>query len=86
MCYPLRKTSLTPLSINRRFLLSNLNEDEYGEWSVINKQCLRSVYEKKKCVTNGVLLNELCLLMDGILTTDPSRSDINHSIDFIWYG
>ena len=81
------KTSRTSLSINRRFVLSKLNEDEYGECSVMNKQYLRSVYEnKEKCVANGVLLKELCLLRDGILTTDLSRSDICHLIDFICTG
>ena len=40
-------------------LLSKLNEDEYGKWSVMNKQYLNSVYENKgKCVANDVLLNE----------------------------
>ena len=85
--YLLCKTSLTPVSINRRPLLSKLNENEYGECSVMNKQFLRSVYEnKEKCVANGVLLKELCLLRDGILTTDLSRSDICHLIDFICTG
>ena len=43
-----------------RLLLSKLNEDEYVECSVTNKQYLRSVYEnKEKCVANGVFLNEL---------------------------
>ena len=75
--YSLCKTSQTPVLINRRLLLSKLNEDEYGEYSVMNKQYLRSEYEnKEKCVANGVLLKELCLLRDGILTTDLSRSDI----------
>jgi len=46
----------------------------------MNKQYLRSVYEnKEKCVANGVLLKELCLLRDGILTTDL----ICHLIDFL---
>ena len=68
-------------------MLSKLNEDEYGECSVMNKQYLRSVYEnKEKCVANGILLKELCLLRDGILTTDRSRSDIRHLIDFIFTG
>ena len=68
-------------------MLSKLNEDEYGECSVMNKQYLRSVYEnKEKCVANGVLLKELCLLMDRILTTHLSRSDICHLIDFIFTG
>jgi len=63
------KTSRTPVSINRRLLLSKLNEDECGECSVMNKQYLRNVYEnKEKCVANGVLLKELCLFRDGILT------------------
>ena len=48
---------------------------------------LRSVYEEEeKCVANGVLLKELCLLMDRILTTHLSRSDICHLIDFIFTG
>jgi dTDP-4-amino-4,6-dideoxygalactose transaminase len=85
--YLLCNTSRTPVSINRRLLLSKLNEDEYGECSVMNKQFLRSVYEnKEKCVANGVLLKELCLLMDRILTTHLSRSDICHLIDFIFTG
>ena len=53
--YLLRKTSLTHASINRRLLLSKLNEDEYCECSVMNKQSLRSVYGHK-CVANAVLL------------------------------
>ena len=68
LCYLLCKTSLTTVSINRRLLLSKLNEDEYGN--------------KEKCVANSVLLKELCLLRDGILTTDLSRS----LIDFICTG
>ena len=68
-------------------MLSKLNEDEYGECSVMNKQFLRSVYEnKEKCVANGVLLKELCLLRDGMLTIDLSRSDICDLIDFICTG
>jgi len=87
VCYLLFKTSGTPVSINRRLLLYKLNEDEYGECSVMNKQYLRSVYEnKEKCAANGVLLKELCLLRDGIFTTDLSCSDICHLIDFICTG
>ena len=87
LCYLLCKTPLTPVSINRRLLLSKLNEDECGECSVTNKQYLRSVYgNKEKCVANGGLLKELCLLRDGILTTDLSRSDIGHLNDFICTG
>ena len=68
-------------------MLSKLNKDEYDECSVMNKQYLRSVYEnKEKCAGNGVLLKELCLLRDGILTTDLSRSDICQLTDFIWTG
>jgi len=84
LCYLLFKTSQTPVSINKRLLLSKLNQDEYGECSVMNKQYLISTYEyKEKCVANGVLLKEWCLLRDEILTTDLSRSDICHLIDFI---
>ena len=58
-----------------------LNEHEYGECSVMNKQYLRSVYEnKEKWAANGILLKEVCLLRDGILTTDLSLSDICHLI------
>ena len=78
-------TSPTLVSLNRRPLLSKLNEDEYGECSVMNKQYLRSVYEnKERFLGNVVLPKELCLLRNGILTTDLSRSDIFHLIDFIY--
>jgi len=61
--------------------------DEYGEYSVINKQYLRSVYTNmEKYVASGILLKELCLLRDEILTTGLSRSDICHLIDFICTG
>ena len=76
-----------PVSINNILLLSKLNDEEYGECSVMNKQYFRSVYENKEtCVANGVLLNELCLLRDGILSTDLSRTDIGHLIDCICIG
>ena len=68
-------------------MLSKLNEDDYSECSVINKQYLRSVYEnKEKCVANGVLPKGIVLLRGGILTTDLSCSDICHLIDFICTG
>jgi len=87
LCYFLCKTSGTLVSINRRLLLSKLNEDEYGEYSLMNKQYLRSVYEnKEKCAANVVLPKEMCLLRDGILTTNLSSSDICHLIDFICTG
>jgi hypothetical protein len=47
LCCLLCKTSRTPGSINISLLLSKLNEDEYGECSVMNKQYLRIVYENK---------------------------------------
>jgi len=50
----------------------------------MNKQYIKGVYEnKEKCVANSVLLKELCLLKDGILTTDLTHSNICHLIDFI---
>ena len=79
-CYQVCKTSQT----NRKLLLSKLNEGEHDECSMMHKQYLRSVYgNKEKCVANGALLKEMCLLRDGRLTTDQNSSDIFHLIDFI---
>jgi len=87
LCYLLCKTSLTTVSINRKLLLSKLNEDEYGECSVMNKQYLRSVYEnKEKCVAKGVCQRNCVDKGGGLLTMDISRSDICHLIDFICAG
>jgi hypothetical protein len=66
-------------------LLSKLNED--GEYSVMNKQNLRIVYEDDEIsVANGFLLKELCHLRVGILISDLSLSNISFLIDCICTG
>lgn len=87
MCSLLCKSSRTPVSINRRILLSKLNDD--GESLEINKHMvLRSVYHEDddECRANGFLLKELCQMRDSILVTDLNDSDISHLIDYICTG